>query len=416
MSYNFSDKMKNTFRALKHPNFRYFWIGQCISLIGTWMQNIGQSWLVLTLTDSAFLLGLVGTIQFLPVLLFSLFVGVVIDRFPKKKILLVTQTSFMILAFILSFIVWKGYVKYWHVLILAVLLGITNTIDMPTRQSFMIELAGKEDLTNAIALNSSIFNLARLFGPAVAGIMMGKLGIAVCFFINGLSFIAVITGLLLIKTKPFIRETKKDHNVIADIKEGINYSNKMPVIYTTLAMLAIVNIFLMNFNVTVPVFARDIFGLKEEGFGYLMSAMGLGSFIGAISVASKSKSSTNRKLMSLCALCASFMVFLLGFSGNKYIMEILLLITGYFTITFTANANSTIQLNTDNEHRGRVMSLYTLVFSGTTPIGNFVSGTLTKFAGARIGYIISGLVSFLAVFVLLICRKHRKEKITPILQ
>lgn len=404
-----ADKLILTFRALKHKNYRYFWIGQCISLIGTWMQNIGQSWLVLSMTKSAFLLGLVGTLQFTPMLLFSLFAGVIIDKIPKKRILLITQTTLMLLAFVLAVLVWTGYAQYWHILVMAVLLGCVNTIDMPARQSFMIELVGREDLMNAIALNSSIFNIARIIGPAIAGLMMGFMGAAFCFFLNGLSFIAVIIGLILIKVKPFVRKEDGQKNIIKDIKEGLVYTRQNPNIYITLLVLMMVNILVMNFNVTVPVLTQNVLHQEEQGFGFLMAAMGIGSFIGAIHIASKSKSNPSRKVMTANALAASFMLIPLGIIGNYYLTLIALAVTGFFMISFAAMANSTVQLNTKDEYRGRVMSLYTLVFAGTTPFGNFIAGSVTSGFGAPAGFVMSGAASLLIVTIIIVLRKRRER-------
>ncbi len=232
------------FPALTHRNFRIFWTGQCVSLIGTWMQNIGQSWLVLKITDSSFKLGLVSALQFTPVLLFSLFAGVFVDRFQKKKILLFTQTSLMILAFILATLTATNLIKYWHILILATILGFVNNIDMPARQAFIVELVGKEDLMNGITLNSAIFNAARLLGPAVAGFVMGLFGIAVCFYLNALSFIAVICGILMIRIPPKSGNDtppqKTSKPVLDNIKEGLRYIRKTPVVFITVMLIAMI--------------------------------------------------------------------------------------------------------------------------------------------------------------------------------
>lgn len=407
---NMKDKLKLTFRALKHKNFRYFWTGQCISLIGTWMQNIGQAWLVYSLTQSAFLLGLLSTLQFLPMLLFSLFAGVIVDKFPKKKILLCTQTTLMVLAFVLSVLVWTGIAQYWHILVLALLLGCVNTIDMPTRQAFMIELVGREDLMNAIALNSSIFNIARIIGPAVAGIMMGLLGAAFCFLLNGLSFIAVIIGLILIKTEPFVRKVDGKKKVFKDIKEGLIYTKQNPGLLFILITLMIINVFIMNYNVTVPVFVKNILHQEETVYGMLMSAMGVGSFIGAISVASKSKGAPNRRKIYASSLVTAFMLIPLGLSSNFYLAMAILAVTGYFTISFSAMANSTVQLSTADEYRGRVMSLYTMVFAGTTPFGSLIAGSVMDWAGPSIGFILSGGVAVILVVIVLFIKNNRDRK------
>lgn len=256
------------FPALSHRNFKLFWFGQCISLIGTWMQNVGQAWLILQLTNSPFLLGLITTLQTLPVMLFSLFIGVYVDRFPKRKLVILAQTGLMILAFILSYLTLTGTVKYWHVAVLATILGFMNTIDNPSRQSLMIELVGKEDLLNAIALNSSAFNLARILGPAVAGILIGYLGIGICFLLNGLSYLAVIVSLLLMDVKEEKRTIDESSSVIKDMLEGVRYIFQTPRIYVAILLMFYISTFAMNFNILVPVFTKIDLGLEASQYGF----------------------------------------------------------------------------------------------------------------------------------------------------
>ena len=218
------NKFNNPFIALKHNNFRYYWIGMCVSLIGTWMQNIAQPWLAYTLTNSPFLLSLIGIVQFTPMLIFALFAGVFVDKFSKKKILLFTQSASLVITLILAILVWTGKIEYWHILIMSTFLGIVNTVDMPARQSMVIELVGREDLMNAIALNSMVFNLARIIGPALAGIVMGYAGVAVCFFANAISFGAVVISLFFIKLHPVETKQKaEENNLLGEIKDGLRY-------------------------------------------------------------------------------------------------------------------------------------------------------------------------------------------------
>ncbi|MDN5301244.1 MAG: hypothetical protein PWQ60_758 [Thermoanaerobacteraceae bacterium] len=289
------------FPALTHRNFRLFWFGQCVSLIGTWMQNIGQAWLVLKITDSSFKLGLVSALQFTPVLLLSLFAGVIVDRLPKRRILIFTQTVLMILALILATLTATGKVSYWHILVLAAILGFVNNIDMPARQSFIVELVGKEHLMNGITLNSTIFNAARLIGPAVAGFVMGFFGIAVCFYLNALSFLAVILGLLMIKIPSettIVQDSSKNKKpVLENIKEGLTYIKNTPPVFITVILMALISTFSLNFNVLVPVLAKKGFGLTEEGFGFMMSSLGSGALIGSIMLAATTHKPTSRILI-----------------------------------------------------------------------------------------------------------------------
>lgn len=404
------------FPALSHRNYRYFWIGQCISLIGTWMQNMGQSWLVYTLTKSPFLLGLVNTLQFLPVLLFSLFAGALIDIFPKKRILLVTQTISMILALILALLVWTEKVQYWHVLILATLLGLVNTIDMPTRQSFNVELASKKDLMNAVALNSVIFNAARILGPAIAGFLMAYLGISFCFFANAISFVAVIFGLTRItvtgSSKPGNGRSlvKRIFNteVLLGVKDGLVYIYKNGILFRTLMTATAVTTFAMNFNVLIPVFAKSVLGQGEKGYGLLMSIMGLGSLIGAIALAVTSKKGPTMFYQKYGSVIIALLLIAIGLNRSYNLTAVLLVFIGFNTVSFNATNNSILQINAKDEFRGRVASAYTLINAGSTPIGSLYAGTTADKFGGGMGFIACG-VATLTVFLLVIWLTREKS-------
>ncbi|MEG6567578.1 MFS transporter [Thermoanaerobacterium saccharolyticum] len=408
--YIFLEKLTDSvFPALKHRNFRLFWFGQMISLIGTWMQNIGQDWLVLKLTNSAFLLGVVSALQFLPMLFLSLFAGVVIDRLPKRKILIFTQTSLMVTALALATLTALNAINYWEILVLATIVGFINTIDNPARQSFIIDLVGKEDLMNAISLNSSIFNAARIIGPGIAGVLIGLLGYALCFYLNALSFIAVITGLILIDVKMNkSRAMLKKEDVIADIKEGLLYIKNTPIIFATILMMAVLSTFAINFNVLVPVFAKNILNQNSTGYGFLMSSMGVGALIGALILASLSKKGAKPFYLILggCGLCV-FQI-LIGFQSYYWLTTILLALSGFSMITFSASANTTVQLNSSNKFRGRVMSVYSLVFGGVTPIGAIYAGSLAEKVGAHMTFVISGLIG-IAYILYVVLFKYKKS-------
>lgn len=407
---SFDKLIDNNFHALKQKNFRYFWTGQCISLIGTWMQNVGQSWLVLSLTGSPFLLGLVGTFQFLPVMLFSLFAGVVVDRFPKRRIIIATQIASMILALSLSIMVFTNRTNYWLVLIIAVMLGITNTIDMPARQAFTVEIAGREDLMNAIALNSAVFNLARIVGPAIGAVLMSILGAGWCFLFNGLSFIAVLYGLLKIKVKYNPDKTNFSSGFLDGIKEGIVYIVKNPKIFETILLVGIMGIFAYNYNVLIPVFTKTVLHQSEKSYGALLSALGIGSLIGAIMVSSKSKKGPNMKHMIVSIIIICFMLICSGISSEFYVSALILIITGVFNINFSARANSGLQIASKDEYRGRVMSVYSLVFAGATPLGNLFVGSTSQQFGAQISFILSGIFALILVLIILVVFKVIKGK------
>jgi MFS family permease len=403
----------NHFHALTHPNFRYLWFGQCVSLIGTWMQNIGQAWLVLTLTGSPLLLGVVGAVQFLPITIFSLFAGVIIDRFPKKAILLVTQTVSMLLAFTLSIMVFTDTVRFSYILVLAFLLGLSNTFDMPTRQAFNVEIVGKEDLMNAIALNSTTFNLARIIGPAIGAVMMAYFGAGWCFLLNGLSFVAVIYGLLHIEAKPYVRKKKNGAGVFREIKDGIVYMRNDRMLAQTILLVTVVGTMAFNFNVLIPVFTKEVLHLQETTYGTLMSCLGVGSLIGALTVSFRSRRGPKLSTSIVCSLLLSCLLGLNGFANTTFTTGLLLAVTGIVSILFATNANSTLQFYAKEEYRARVMSVYALVFAGSTPIGNLFAGYIAARAGADGAYIWLGVLSLVPCLAIIIAfglkRKYPTE-------
>jgi MFS family permease len=394
-------KLGNPFVVLRHKNFRVYLIGMTVSLIGTWMQNIAQPWLAYSLTNSAFLLSLVSALQFTPVLLFSLFAGVFVDRFSKKKILIFTQSASLVITLILAILVWTGQIQYWHILVMATALGFVNTLDMPTRQSFVIEMVGKEDLMNAIALNSTIFNLCRIIGPAVAGLIMAFAGISACFFVNAFSFGAVLISLFFIKPNVVLRVRNEGAKVLTEIKEGLNYIRQSKVLLNTLLVVAVVGTFAPNFGVLVPVFAKTILNQQETGYGFLMSFMGAGSLVGSIFIASLSRSGPKRTIMYITPLITGIFLILTGLTNAYIVTAIFLAVTGFFFVSFSSNSNSTMQLNTTDEFRGRVMSVYALIFAGSTPIGNLFAGTITDHFDARMGFVACGAIILVLMIPLL---------------
>ena len=264
----FDNFLKNNFHSLYHRDYRYFFFGQILSLVGTWMQVMAQAWLVYTITKSPFKLGIVSAAQFLPTLIFALAAGVLIDRYPKKRILIITQIIYCIQALILFYLIHTGVVQYWHMLILTLALGCASAVDMPTRQAYVIELVGREDVVNAVGLSSAIYHLARVLGPAIAGIMMTGLGIEWCFFINGIGFITVIISLFMIRTSGCSHTCKDDPklNIFQNIKEGLLYIRKTPILLKTSLIILFVTVVSFNYNVLIPVFAKGILGLREQGF------------------------------------------------------------------------------------------------------------------------------------------------------
>ena len=379
-----------------------------VSLIGTWMQVMAQAWLVYTITNSPLKLGIVSAIQFLPAMLFSIFAGVLVDKVSKRNILIATQVMSMIQAFILFGLVYAGVVEYWHIIILAFILGLTNSVDMPARQAYVMELVGRQDVVNAIGLNSAIFNTARIVGPAIAGILMTGIGIEWCFFINGFSFIAVIASLFMISNVvKTTKSTNTQKSLISEVSDGLNYIYKNPVLVKTLIIILFITVLSFNYNVLIPVFAKATLGLKEKGFGLLLSSLGVGSLIGAVSVSMLNKSEPKTRTLVVSSFFLGLTLTLLGFTRNIYYSSILVALCGVSNLWFFTIANSLLQLNSIDEYRGRVLGVYTVVFAGATPIGNFIAGYVAEEVGAPTTFISIGIIVSISMLVVLIKRKNK---------
>ncbi len=400
-----STTLSTTFSSLKYKNFRNFWIGQWISLTGTWMQRTAQVWLVYTLTRSPLLVGILGVYQFLPMMLFTLFAGVFVDRFPKKKILLLTQTVFMLQAFILTALTYFHVVQYWHVLILSALFGLTQTLDMPARQSFFIEMVGRKDVMNAVSLNSTIVNLAKIVGPAISGIVIVKFGPVFCFFLDGLSYIAVLWGILLIHTPDLVVQRNHRH-MLQEIKEGIQYIRKDRTLTNNVLIMAVVCTFAMNNDVVIPVFAKT--ALQKGAYAYttLMSAAGVGSLCGALIMATISKKGVKEGLLFFDGLGTAILQMITAFTRQYWVCILLVAAIGWMNLTFINTANSIFQLKSSDEYRGRVMSVYSFLNQGSTPIGNFYAGTVMEHWGGGMGFLACGLTTFLLMIPVLAGKRH----------
>jgi predicted MFS family arabinose efflux permease len=385
------------FRALRHRDYRLFFSGQLISLIGSWMQRLAQSWLVLSLTHSPFSLGLVGALQFLPMLVLLPFGGIIADRVSKRALLIGTQTSMMLLAFVLAALVWANTVTYAEILILAFLLGLANVVDNPTRQAFVVEVVGPEDLTNAIALNSTLFNMARLVGPAIAGLLIAGVGVAMCFFLNGVSFLAVIAGLILMRPTPAPpRRASSMAAVRSDLSEGFDYVRHSKPVLAMIALVGAVGTFGINFNVIVPILAGTTLGVGAVGFGWLMSSLGAGSLAGSLWVAYQTKAPRAR-LILVAGACFGVSLVLLSLARTYEVSLLLLALAGAGQIIFSAQANSFVQLLVPNRLRGRVMSIYMVFWAGTTPIGNALVGWLAESSAAFGPFLLGGVASIVAI-------------------
>ncbi|MGE5673603.1 MAG: MFS transporter [Mycobacterium leprae] len=404
-------KLPDSLRAFRHPDYRMFFAGQLVSQIGTWMQSVGQSWLIVTLTSSALKLGLISTLQFLPTLLFALFGGALADRLPKRKTLIGTQSILMILAFVLSALVLTHHVQYWHVAVLAALLGLTNTLDMPVRQAYTVEMVGgREDLGNAIALNSALFNGARLVGPAVAGLLIAKYGVGLAFFLNGVSFLAVIVALFFMKAQGLPRP-RANRSILKDVGEGLRYSYATPVVFLLLSLLFFIGLFVINFQVLIPVLAKQVLGGDARTYGYLMSSLGAGALLGAMGLAhfsAKGKSNLNLLVtmgLLLCTVTAS--VF---FIHSFWLACVGLFMMGVTQITYTASTNTTLQVTAPDEMRGRVMSLYQLAFAGTTPFGSLFTGAVIERWNGSAGFLVDGGIGLILALGLLLWWQWRRGR------
>lgn len=392
-------------RALRHRNYRLFFAGQLVSLIGTWMQSVAQGWLILQLTGDPVYLGFVAAAQFTPVLVLGLFGGVLADGLPKRRTLIVTQTLSMLLAFLLFVLTITGHIGVEQILGLAFLLGIVNAVDMPTRQAFAVEMVGREDIGNAVALNSAVFNSARVIGPAIAGLTIGAAGIASAFLLNGVSFLAVIVayvrmddGHLVGALRPMRPTTVR--GVMDQLRVGLSFVRATPAVLVPVLTIGLVSTVGMNFNVLIPPLAKDVLHVGATGYGFLMAATGLGSLVAAIGIAF---GRSNRvMLIGVGATLTGVAELVLAASGSFALSLVAMLITGLGAISMAATANTTIQLTVPDELRGRVMSVYTTVFAGSTPIGGLVAGALASGLGVAEAIAIGGILSLIVGLIVVV--------------
>ncbi len=371
---------RDTFAALKHRNFRLFFIGQFVSLIGTWMQSTAQGWLVYQLTGSKILLGAVAAVGTLPMLLLSLWGGSVADRHSKRTIVLLTQTGMMLTAFLYAALVGSGHIQPWHILVLAALGGVAMAFDMPARQSFMVEMTSREDLMNALSLNSSIFNGARMVGPAVAGFLMASVGITWCFILNGLSFIAVIAGLRMMRLPKFV-PPMKPHSTGRHILEGFQYVAAHRRVRILLLLFSVVGVFGWSYSVLLPAYATDILHVGERGYGLLLSANGFGALAGALTVATWGGRVRPRLMIFGGLWIFSAMLALLALVRWYPLVLLSLAVGGWGMLLYFSTTNTLIQSSVSNAMRGRVMGIWALVFGGMMPVGGIESGFLSHAVG-----------------------------------
>ena len=388
-------------RSLRHRNYRLFFVGQLVSVTGTRMQVIAQSWLVLELTGDPFLLGVVVAAQFGPILLVGLFGGLIADGLPKRRTLVVTQALEMALALVLFGLTISGAVTVWHVIVLAAALGLVNAVDTPTRQAFAIEMVGRNDVANAVALNVSTFNTARVLGPAIAGLVIASVGIPAVFLINGFTYLAVITALLIMNTdalqsSPSIARPANIREVLENLVEGLRYVWHAPLLLLVVVLLGVVSIFGINFVVLGPPLARDILHADVSGYGLLMSAFGAGALVSAVGIAM-----LGSRPGTMAVAATSLGVSLIALANSSFLpfSLVLMALAGFGVVGTGATGNMTLQLGAPDQLRGRVISVYVVVFDGTAPIGGLIIGAIASSAGVATALWIGGGVCTIAGLV-----------------
>jgi MFS family permease len=404
---------RHTFRALRYRNYRLFFWGQLVSLIGTWMQQTAMSWFVYDITNSKFLLGAVAAVGSAPMMLFSIWGGSLADLYPKRSILVATQTAQMICAFLLVIGVWAGFANATFIVIIAALNGVAMGFDMPARQAFTVEMTSREDLLNAISLNSSIVNGARVVGPSLAGLMINAFGVAMCFLFNGVSFIAVITGLLMMRLPPLER-TIEVVSTAEHAWNGIVYSFQHPRVRTVLLLFLAIGIFGWSYMVVMPAFARDVLGRGADGFGILMSASGIGALVGALVVATFGHRFTPRKL-ALSGVWL-FSAALVGFSSarNFYVALGFLFVAGFGMLLFFSTTNTVLQTIVPDDMRGRVMGVWSLIFGAMIPLGSLEAGAVANWFGTPVALAIGAIVCAISGFVALIAIRRREATLARV--
>lgn len=407
-------RLNTIFRSLKYRNYRLFFSGQSISLIGTWMQRIAMPWLVYRMTGSELLLGVVSFAGQIPTFLLTPFAGVLSDRLSKYRVLLFTQVFSLILALILAILTLNGSIQLWHIVVLSVSLGCVNAFDVPTRHSFVIEMVeNKEDLGNAIALNSLMFNGARLIGPSVAGLLLAVTSEGVCFLLNAISYVFVIASLVLMKI-PIPKRIGRRSQMWHDLREGLDYAFGFPPIRHLLILLTVVSITGMSYQVLMPVFAKEILHGESQTYGFLMGAAGLGALGGAIFLASRTTVLRLGRLVPFAALLLGSGLIILSFTRYFSLSLVLMAVIGAGMMLQAASTNTILQTISDDNKRGRVMSFYTMAVMGTAPFGSLLAGALARVIGTPVTALIFGLITIAGALIFMRKLPELRNLVRPI--
>ena len=411
---NHTSRFKTIFRSLNYRNYRLFFGGQSISLIGTWMQRIAMPWLVYHMTGSAFLLGVVGFAGQIPTFLLAPIAGVYTDKFNRYKVLLVTQIVSLIQALILAILALTGTIELWHIVTLSIALGCINAFDVPARHSFVIEMVEKkEDLGNAIALNSMMFNGARLIGPSVAGILLASAGEGICFLINAISYVFVISSLLMMKVEKK-EARRKESNIMTDFREGLNYTFGFAPIKYLILLLALVSLLGSSYQVLIPVFAKEVLHGGSDTYGFLMGASGFGALIGALFLASRESVLKLGRLVPAATTLFGAGLIALSFINDFNFSVILMIIIGLGLMLQTAASNTILQTITDDDKRGRVLGFYTIAVMGTAPFGSLLAGYLAKVVGTPAAILIGGAACLAGAILFLRKLPELRKSLRPV--
>jgi MFS family permease len=402
-----ADLTTQTFASLRNPNYRKYFTGQAISLVGTWMQTVAQSWLVLQLTGSGTDLGLVVALQTLPVLLLGPYGGVVADRMDKRRLMIGLQSMMGVLALILGLLTITGTVRLWHVYVLALALGLNTCFENPARQSFVLEMVGPADLRNAVSLNSVLVNAARAVGPAVAGVVIAAGGIGICFLLNAASFAAVVTSLVLLDLS-LLSPSPPSGKARGQLREGLAYVRRTPTLAITLSMMGLIGCLAYEFQVVLPIVAKETFDGNAQAYGFMTAAMGAGAVIGGLYVAARGR--TGVPVLVTSSTCFGVVMLLAAAAPTLWAELIALALVGAASVGVMSKGNSTLQLSSEPSMRGRVMSLWAVAFLGSTPIGGPIAGAVCEHFGGRAGLLLGAAACLAAAaFAAIAMRRYESS-------